>query len=230
MVEDADAMRNDFVVYFANEVRLPNSGLDARLVEFRSSANQLFGPFLKYGLPDGDKTVVRLRLIDHFDGLRITFKKTSSLPIASVLPAARTGGCDENDEATRPGTPSDDVAIAPHQSNTPLPVPKEYLDGWREILTAIGKTNNSSNKESVRRLNDNYEGPIPNLGQGKKPFVEKRELIDWWNKLEEMAEAKSKSALDKDATVEASHAYGREDEVVPEISGRVKKRRTDRRR
>ena len=33
LVEDADAMRKDFIVYFAHEVRLLNTGLDERLVE-----------------------------------------------------------------------------------------------------------------------------------------------------------------------------------------------------
>ena len=91
LVEDADAMRKDFIVYFAHEVRLPNTGLDPRLVEFRSTANELFGPFLKYTLPRGDLKVVRLRLIDHFDGLRITFKKLSTLSSPLTPPAPETG-------------------------------------------------------------------------------------------------------------------------------------------
>ena len=89
--EDADAMRKDFIVYFAHEVRLPNTGLDRRLVEFRAKANELFGPFLKYSRPEGDKTVVLLRLIDHFDGLRITFKKLSMLSSPPTPPAPGTG-------------------------------------------------------------------------------------------------------------------------------------------
>jgi hypothetical protein len=90
LVEAADAMRKDFIVYFAHEVRLPNTGLDPRLVAFRSKANELFGPFPKYSRPEGDGKVVRLRLIDHFDGLQITFKKLSMYSSPLTPPAPGT--------------------------------------------------------------------------------------------------------------------------------------------
>lgn len=90
LVEDADAMRKDFSVYFAHEVRLLNTRFDPPLVEFRLKANELFGPFLKYS-PVGDSKVVRLRLIDHFDGLRITFKKFTMLASPLTPPTPGTG-------------------------------------------------------------------------------------------------------------------------------------------
>ena len=50
------------------------------------------GRFLKYSRPEGDGKVVRLRLIDQFDGLRITFKKLSMLssPLTPLAPGTVT--------------------------------------------------------------------------------------------------------------------------------------------
>jgi hypothetical protein len=121
LVEDADAMHKDFIVHFAHETRLPNTGLDPRLVEFRSKANELFGPFLKYSRPEGDGTVVRLRLIDHFDGLRITFKKLSMLS-SPLTPPQNAGG-----ECPTGGVSLYDVAFAVNEDDA---LAKECVKKW----------------------------------------------------------------------------------------------------
>lgn len=113
LIEDADAMRKDFIVYFAHEVRLPNTGLDSRLVEFRSKANELFGPFLKYSRPEGDSSVVRLRLIDQFDGLRITFKKLSMLSSLLTPPTPGAGADEPKAGTTTQDKQGDETADGP---------------------------------------------------------------------------------------------------------------------
>ena len=84
--EDADAMRKDLIVYFAHEVRFPNSRIAPQLIEFRSKARELFGPFPKCSGRKSDSKIVRQRLIDQFDGLRITFKKLSLSQTKSAAP------------------------------------------------------------------------------------------------------------------------------------------------
>lgn len=106
--------------------------------------------------------------------------------------------------------------------------PKELLANWREIVIALGMRNNEEDKRKVERLNETYNGPIMKPGQGKQPIVDKVKLLEWWNNLEKLVESQMEQARDARLTVQDTHPYGREGEVVPEISGQVKKRRRDR--
>lgn len=106
--------------------------------------------------------------------------------------------------------------------------PKELLANWREIVIALGMRNNDEDKRKVERLNKTYNGPIMKPGQGKQPIVDKVKLLEWWNNLEKLVESQMEQARDARLTVQDTHPYGREGEVVPEISGQVKKRRRDR--
>lgn len=106
--------------------------------------------------------------------------------------------------------------------------PKELLANWREIVIALGMRNNDEDKRKVERLNETYNGPIMKPGQGKQPIVDKVKLLEWWNNLEKLVESQMEQARDARLTVQNTHSYGREGEVVPEISGQVKKRRRDR--
>ena len=116
----------------------------------------------------------------------------------------------------------------PPRSLAPLPVPEKQLTSWREILVALGMTYNSEDKQKVDRLNETFNGPIVKPGQGMQPFANKRKLLEWWNGLEATVQEQANRARDTEETVKGTHAYGREGEVVPEISGEVKKRRKDR--
>jgi hypothetical protein len=107
--------------------------------------------------------------------------------------------------------------------------PREHLASWREILIALGMRNNTEDKQKVERLNESYDGPIKKPGQGKQPFADKVKLLEWWNGLEKLVESQADRARDARLNVQDTHAYGRNGEVVPEISGQVKKRRKDRR-
>lgn len=88
--------------------------------------------------------------------------------------------------------------------------------------------NNDEDRQKVDRLNEKYNGPIIKQGQGTQPFADKGKLLEWWNGLEKMVQSKANRARDTKETVKGTHAYGREGEVVPEISGSVKRRRSDR--
>jgi hypothetical protein len=112
-------------------------------------------------------------------------------------------------------------------SNTP---PAQYLTNWREILTALGMKNNAVDREKVRALNQQYGGPIVTPRRGAQPKVSKAKLIDWWNGLEAQWTTGGNRACDAAATVASQHAYGRDGTVAPDISGEVKRRRSDRRR
>ncbi len=105
-------------------------------------------------------------------------------------------------------------------------VPKQRLFGWREILEALGMPNNDENKRRLERKNKLEGGPIPmKRGRGKRPEVDRDELLKWretWD--ERLAELEQRDA-DRTATVAEQSNYGRGGTVVHEIDGHVKKRR-----
>jgi hypothetical protein len=103
--------------------------------------------------------------------------------------------------------------------------PKEYLFGWGDILDAVGMKNTPEDRGKVQRLNDNYQGPIMTKGQGSQPRAEKTKLVAWWDGLEGQWEKSAQKQSDRDATVKATHNFGREGIVAPEIKGSVKRRR-----
>jgi hypothetical protein len=105
--------------------------------------------------------------------------------------------------------------------------PKAYLQGWAEILAALGKKNNDSEKSLVNGWNQKYEGPIQIAGAGSRPKVERTRLIAWWNRLEIQFETENR-ARDAAASVEETHRYGRDGVVAPDIAGSVRKRRQPR--
>ena len=62
--------------------------------------------------------------------------------------------------------------------------PKVYLRNWPEILDVLQLPENDSNRSNVRRSNEKFTGPIVIQKQGSQPFVEKLQLLEWWNELE----------------------------------------------
>jgi hypothetical protein len=127
---------------------------------------------------------------------------------------------------------------APNASNSHTPfVP---LTSWSEILAALnephGKVvhrNTDAEKAKIRKLNDEYDGPITFPKQrGKQPRVEKAKLMQWWNTLRERFEAREQAreqaAADAAGTTAETYRHGRSAEVVPEIDGHVKKTRKKR--
>jgi hypothetical protein len=112
---------------------------------------------------------------------------------------------------------------APAEPAPPAP-PAQYLFSWREILDALGLRNNEENQGRVRTLSDKYGGPIVPAKRGGQPRVNKAKLIEWWNHLEVVWQTEG-CGHNKAASTEGRHPYGRDETVVPEISGHVKKRR-----
>lgn len=120
------------------------------------------------------------------------------------------------------------TATATATSNDEPPKPAVYLTSWREILIALGMHDNAEDKQKVSRLNKSFDGSIISRGQGTQPFVEKTALLKWWAGLEAKVQAQQHRQRSEKATVASRHDYGRDGEVVPGISGEVKRRRQDR--
>jgi hypothetical protein len=117
---------------------------------------------------------------------------------------------------------------APTTPAAPL-IPAEYCTSWREILAALGKSNDKAGVErgKVIKANRLFDGPIKTRGQGCQPWVNKAKLLEWWNSLERLAEEAQEDAQQQErnahATLADQHNYGRDGTVAPGISGGVKK-------
>lgn len=131
---------------------------------------------------------------------------------------------DDNSEADDAQCAADTTLESP----SAVDPPKKYCCGWPEILDAVGLNNTSEHKSRVIQLNKSpkHPGPIPRCGQGKKPKVNAQKLVEWWNSLEDLFYELHSAELDKAESVANRHPYGRNAEVVPEINGSVKKRRS----
>jgi hypothetical protein len=105
--------------------------------------------------------------------------------------------------------------------------PCTLLTNWREITDALGLRHDEQDK--AKSLNERYDGPIPKPKRGSQPVVDRDVLIAWWNGLavqeRELANQRRGAELSGE-----SYAHGKSGEVVPEISGEVKRRRRDRKR
>ena len=138
-----------------------------------------------------------------------------------------------NTEDKQPADDSPSVAAKPQNGEQQPPnVPKDYLSSWREILDALGKANNTTEQRRVRDAHAKFPGPIIMPTHGGQPKVVKGDLLVWWNGLEdryrEEATERDSVRADRSATVENQFDLGRgdhEETVVPEIAGRVKRRR-----
>ncbi len=134
-------------------------------------------------------------------------------------------------ESPAPIAPALPSLVAPKGEGTPgndrQPVvevkPKVYLSGWPDILDAVGRKNIQTEKNSVLGLNERFDGPIPKVGKGSKPLVEKSTLLNWWNGLEDQFREIDASQKNKAATVAEQYQYGRDATVFPGIGGHEKK-------
>jgi hypothetical protein len=95
---------------------------------------------------------------------------------------------------------------------------------WRDILNALDLKNNAESQRHVRELNEKYEGPIILPGKGGQPKVSKVKLLAWWNHLEILWQT-SGAGKNLAATLEHQYHFGRDETVLPDLSGHVKKRR-----
>jgi hypothetical protein len=115
-----------------------------------------------------------------------------------------------------------------------IPAPSTAPDiaiGWPEILETINRKN--ADKELVRRLNNQFGGPIAFGGTGAQPMADKAKLRSWWASLVDRyaasREERAQQEIDREATLADQYRHGKEghaDTEAPGISGRVKRRRT----
>ena len=123
--------------------------------------------------------------------------------------------------------PADDGEDRPKE--TPVEA-NEVLFGWSEILTAVKRPEERKERERIKRLNDDSDGPIHfPQGQGTQPEAAKADLIHWWNKRENAYRDSVDESARKDAelaaNMQAEHNYGRAGTVLPEISGSKRSRK-----
>ncbi len=121
---------------------------------------------------------------------------------------------------------TEDPGVEADQPETP----KQYLTSWREVLAALDRKNNETERNLLRRLNADHEGPIIFQGQGKQPFCDKTSLLAWWAGLEDRFRELQDRQRDRQTTVADQYSYGEAGVVVPEIEGSVKRRRRDAKR
>lgn len=115
------------------------------------------------------------------------------------------------------------VGTPPAQSDRAKPI--DWLTNWQSIAVALERKNTKSTRQTIRRLNNSFDGPIRLPQQGGQPRVDRAKLIAWWNSLEQMMDEKDQRQQDCKATVEAQHPFGRNGSVAPGVSGSVKRRR-----
>jgi hypothetical protein len=102
--------------------------------------------------------------------------------------------------------------------------PAKYLKNWREILDCLELKNSAENRRFVTVSNQHYDGPITLPKRGGQPFVGVTKLLEWWNHLEAIRQTQG-GDRNTEANVEAKFKHGKNETVVPEISGHVKNRR-----
>lgn len=146
----------------------------------------------------------------------------------------------KNTEGGKPPTNSTQAPVGAEKSEGGTP-PKRFvpLTSWADIFAALNEPHGTGNaawkntqqkRDTVRKLNDIYSGPIcfPQ-GKGKQPRVDKAALMIWWDKCREHFDARNEIAASKDKssqlTVADSHNYGTSGTVVPGIGGSVKRTR-----
>ena len=101
--------------------------------------------------------------------------------------------------------------------------PVVLLASWPEILAVLCKK--KDDRRRVSRLNKTYDGPIKIGRKGCQPLVDRTALLKWYEELETRFQDRQSRERDKWATVADQYSYGKAGNVVPEISGGVKKRR-----
>jgi hypothetical protein len=106
-----------------------------------------------------------------------------------------------------------------------LPV-KNYLLTWGEIHEVLGRTpNDRSSRRQITELNERFEGPIQSQGTGRQPIVDRRELIEWWDRLLIGFEDKRHQEAGAPQKEEDGFNFGRKGTAMPSVAGGVKLRR-----
>ena len=123
-------------------------------------------------------------------------------------------------------TEAEPAALTGALDTAAIPVPKVYLRSWREIFACLGGNLQNTKEERARvaRATKKFSGPIVLPKQGCQPFVEKNELLAWWNRLGEAVAEDDQRRTDKEATTAEQYNFGRGGTAAPGIGGGVKGR------
>ena len=123
------------------------------------------------------------------------------------------------------------------KGGTPPAGPFAPLSGWADIVAALNEhigtrhfKNEDSTRDRIRKLNNEYDGPIVFLsGKGVQPQVDKTPLMKWWKKIQTHFDARNRKDESgaEAARLETAdtHKYGATGIVVPGIGGSVKTKR-----
>lgn len=147
-----------------------------------------------------------------------------SSPQTNVQPGHRQAQSDEP-----PGVGSVPPAVT--VPSTPPTEPGPFLKGWPIILQTLGMEDTSKHRGQIKKLNEEFNGPITFPGRGCQPEVFEVHLRAWHLFVGEEYRRKQKAeeeiTRDRDvaATVADRHNFGRNGEVVPGVNGSVRRLR-----
>jgi hypothetical protein len=133
--------------------------------------------------------------------------------------------------ARPPDVPVPVSATSSQQPGLPPADPEALPDwalGWPEILTALGRKNDQSNRDKITRLSELTQGPIQHQGQGAQPIADKAKLLEWWASLADRLAELTARRKDRRASTQDQFNYGSDGTVVPGIDGAIRKRRRKR--
>ncbi len=100
--------------------------------------------------------------------------------------------------------------------------PKKLLTDWHQITAALEMK--YADRRTIKRLNDQYDGPIKTDGIGRRPMVGGNDLIEWWNRLDVLHQELTNQREGAKLAAEAGHEFGKSGRVATEVNGSVKKR------
>jgi hypothetical protein len=100
-----------------------------------------------------------------------------------------------------------------------------WLINWPQIMSEVEMDDTEENRRFVREANNSHEGPIIFRGKGSSPRVKKSKLVAWWEKLEDRLRELEEKRDNVQATVAPQYKYGRDETVIPNLQGHVKKRK-----
>lgn len=183
-----------------------------------------------------------LRLVEAWFGEHATEWAAALFDICDVERVAKIAGSGWLSEdakfliaSVRPHFPMAESGQQPAEpATTQLSVVGEpilLLRGWRDIVEILRlaetmpKATYSERRRRLAYLNRAYGGPIQIGKRGSQPVVDRSALLAWWQSLTTQAEGKMTRDRDLQATVAATHLYGRTGIVVPDLGGSIRRRK-----
>jgi hypothetical protein len=106
------------------------------------------------------------------------------------------------------------------------------MRGWKQICAFLHL--DFRQYRVLKKLNDDYDGPIKTRGPGKPPMVFAQKLLDWFSKMEDwyselQAGSQQSETLKKAEKLQLKNPsnWGRRGQVFPDSGMHVQQRRSD---